>query len=39
MSLAHRGGISMIEIDSTDSNYCTNCLYVGYFETSVEDNV
>ena len=29
---AEKGGIAMVQIDSSDTNYCVDCLYIGYVE-------
>jgi hypothetical protein len=31
-STAHKGGVTMLEIKKDDSNYCVDCLYIGYVE-------
>jgi hypothetical protein len=31
-STAKKGGITMVEIKKDDSNYCVDCLYIGYVE-------
>lgn len=32
-SIGIEGGVHLIEIKPSDSNYCINCLYYGYIES------